>query len=177
MCLHRMVICMPWRVLMHLLLVASMLLAIAAGPASAQTATLEADAQEYALLAMKYEQLLLELHDKKIDPAEAAELDRLRAQANAIKVKYAIGREGAAHTQAFENRLRELSVEGQDWFSKEHPEAQQYRAQRRIREAILVGAFAALAAALIYLMRSNRSARRRRLQASGDATPPRRPGT
>ncbi|MCW5621436.1 MAG: hypothetical protein KIS79_10060 [Burkholderiales bacterium] len=144
------------------------MLAIAAGSVFAQTATFEADAQEYARLAVKYEQHLLALHDRKIGPAEVAELDRLRSQANAIKARYAIGREGAAYAQAFEDRLRELSAEGQDVFSKEHPEAQQYRTQRRIREAILVGVLAALAAALIYLKRSNRSARRRRLQATGD---------
>lgn len=155
------------RVLMHLLLAASML-AIAATPASAQTATFEADAQEYTRLAVMYEQLLLELNDRKIGPLEAAELDRLRAQADAIKARHAFGREGAVHAQAFENRLRELSADGQDGFSKEHPEARIYRAQRRIREASFVVALAVLAVPLIYLMWSSGSSRRSRPPASGD---------
>jgi hypothetical protein len=86
-------------------------LAFIATPLAAQTDSVEQDAQEYTRLAMRHDQLLLKLNMKRISDAELGEMDRLKANGEQIKAKYAAGRVSAPIAAAFAKRLKELSDE------------------------------------------------------------------
>ncbi len=81
------------------------------GPALAESASevVEQDAQEYARLATRHDQLLLKLNLKRASPQEEKEMDALAAQGAAIKSKYAPGGPMSKQAPAFEKRLKELS--------------------------------------------------------------------
>lgn len=89
---------------------ASLLLLLASSsPVAADLGTVERDAQEVTRLALRHDQLLLKLNMRRITAAEQQEMERARADLDAIKARYAPGRVSGPVATAFSSRLRELS--------------------------------------------------------------------
>jgi hypothetical protein len=78
--------------------------------AQAPSDAVEADAMEYARMAVRHDSLLIKLGANSISAEEIAELDRLKARGQEIKSKYTPGRASPEDIAAYTQRSKELSV-------------------------------------------------------------------